>query len=149
MPFFVDNSSSYISNPFRQNIVKGSIQLVSIIVILLPPAKQNPVNIIFPCLHEYQDKEYWQAHQEVVFETPAGAESYRIVAVLRVKGSYRAGEWSIFQPMDVDSQTVEEITTHRLYDTAVGIGPGDKLLTLVTCEYSQKNGRLAVIAVKE
>ncbi|MEY8576629.1 hypothetical protein AALD01_20340 [Oscillospiraceae bacterium 21-37] len=85
----------------------------------------------------------------MVFETPAGAESYRIVAVLRVKGSYRAGEWSIFQPMDVDSQTVEEITTHRLYDTAVGIGPGDKLLTLVTCEYSQKNGRLAVIAVKE
>ena len=104
---------------------------------------------MFSCLHKYQDKEYWQEHPGIIFETPAGTEAYRIAAVLRVKGSYKAGEWSIFQPMDVDSQTVEEITTRRLYDTAVRIGPGDKLLTLVTCEYSQKNGRLAVVAAKE
>lgn len=104
---------------------------------------------MFSCLHKYQDKEFWQAHQEVVFETPAGVESYRIAAVLRVKGSYKAGEWSVFRCLDVDNQAAQEIAARRLYDTDVRIGPGDKLLTLVTCEYSQVNGRLAVIAVKE
>lgn len=104
---------------------------------------------MFSCLHKYQDKEFWQAHQEVVFETPAGAGHYHVVAVLRLKGSFRPGEWSIFQSVELESQTVEEITARRLYDTGVAIQPGDKLLTLVTCEYSQQNGRLAVVAVKE
>lgn len=104
---------------------------------------------MFSCLHKYQDKDFWQAHQEVIFETSAGVGNYRVAAVLRLKGSYKPGEWSIFQSAEPDSQTVEEITVRQLYDTGVAIQPGDKLLTLVTCEYSQQNGRLAVIAIKE
>lgn len=104
---------------------------------------------MFSCLHKYQDKEFWQAHQEVVFETPAGEDLYCVAAVLRLKGSYKPNEWSIFQSAEPDSQTIEEITARRLYDTGVAIQPGDKLLTLVTCEYSQKNGRLAVVAVRK
>ena len=33
-----------------------------------------------------------------------------------------------------------------LYDTGVTARYGDKLLTLSTCEYSQKNGRMVVVA---
>ena len=33
-----------------------------------------------------------------------------------------------------------------LYDTGVSAQYGDKLLTLSTCEYSQENGRLLVVA---
>ena len=104
---------------------------------------------MFSCLHKYQDKEFWQAHQEVVFETSAGEDLYCVAAVLRLKGSYKPGEWSIFQSAEPDGRTMEEIAARQLYDTDVEILPGDKLLTLVTCEYSQQNGRLAVIAVKE
>ena len=35
-----------------------------------------------------------------------------------------------------------------LYDTGVTARYGDKLLTLSTCEYSQKNGRMVVVARK-
>ena len=104
---------------------------------------------MFSCLHKYQDKEFWQAHQEVFFETSAGEDLYCVAAVLRLKGSYKPGEWSIFQSAEPDGRTMEEIAARQLYDTDVEILPGDKLLTLVTCEYSQQNGRLAVIAVKE
>ncbi|HIQ83072.1 MAG TPA: class B sortase, partial [Candidatus Pullichristensenella stercorigallinarum] len=33
-----------------------------------------------------------------------------------------------------------------LYDTGKTASYGDKLLTLSTCEYSQKNGRMVVVA---
>lgn len=33
-----------------------------------------------------------------------------------------------------------------LYDTGVSAGYGDKLITLSTCEYSQTNGRIVVVA---
>ncbi len=33
-----------------------------------------------------------------------------------------------------------------LYDTGVEAAYGDKLITLSTCEYSQSNGRLVVVA---
>lgn len=35
-----------------------------------------------------------------------------------------------------------------LYDTGVTAGYGDKLITLSTCEYSQQNGRMVVVAKK-
>lgn len=35
-----------------------------------------------------------------------------------------------------------------LYDTGVNAEYGDKLITLSTCEYSQNDGRLLVVAKK-
>ena len=35
-----------------------------------------------------------------------------------------------------------------IYDTGVNASYGDQLLTLSTCEYSQKNGRMVVVAKK-
>ena len=34
----------------------------------------------------------------------------------------------------------------HLYDTGVTATYGEQLITLITCEYSQENGRLVVIA---
>lgn len=36
-----------------------------------------------------------------------------------------------------------------LYDTGVNAEYGDKLITLSTCEYSQNDGRLLVVAEKD
>ena len=76
-----------------------------------------------------------------------------MAAVVRTAGSYVDGEWSLFDQinMGVDSfnTLVENLREMRLYNTERELVFGDKLLTLVTCEYSQNNGRLAVIAVKE
>ena len=47
------------------------------------------------------------------------------------------------------AEMVHELEAQTLYTTGVTPVYGDRLLTLATCEYSQKNGRLAVVAVKE
>ncbi len=107
---------------------------------------------MFSALLNYADRDYCTAHPEILLETERGAESYLVAAVVREKGSYGPGEWSLFDQinMSVDSfnTLVENLNERGLYDTGWELVFGDRLLTLVTCEYSQDNGRLAVVAMK-
>lgn len=107
---------------------------------------------MFSPLLDYADKSYCEAHSEIILETEKGAETYQVAAVLRTAGSYGPEEWSLFDQinisMDSFNRLVENLAERRLYDTGRELVFGDRLLTLVTCEYSQNNGRLAVIAVK-
>ena len=43
---------------------------------------------------------------------------------------------------------VDAVRKRSIYDTGITAVYGDKLLTLSTCEYSQKNGRMVVVAKK-
>ena len=108
---------------------------------------------MFSELLNYADEDYCAAHSEVVLETENGVEIYQVAAVLRVAGSYAPGEWSVFDQINISAgafnNPVENLVERRLYDTGQELVFGDRLLTLVTCEYSQRNGRLAVIADKE
>lgn len=108
---------------------------------------------MFSALLNYVDEDYCAAHPEIILETEYGAETYQVAAVLREKGSYVDGEWSLFDQINIRAGAfnalVENLVERRLYDTGQEFVFGDKLLTLVTCEYSQNNGRLAVIAVRE
>ena len=108
---------------------------------------------MFSTLLNYADEGYCTAHPEIILETEQGAESYLVAAVVREKGSYAPEEWSLFDQinMSVDSfhTLVENLSERRLFDTGRELVFGDRLLTLVTCEYSQNNGRLAVIAVRQ
>ena len=108
---------------------------------------------MFSALLNYADESYCAAHPEIILETEYGAETYHVAAVLREKGSYVDSEWNLFEQINISAGAfntlVENLVERRLYDTGQELVFGDKLLTLVTCEYSQRNGRLAVIAVKE
>lgn len=104
---------------------------------------------MFSALLKYEDKGYLAEHSEIILETEHGAESYAVAAVLCAAGSYEAEEWSIFNCFDLTEQDIREITVRQLYDTDVKLARGNRILTLATCEYSQHNGRLAVIAVRE
>ncbi len=107
---------------------------------------------MFSGLLNYADEGYSAAHPEIILETENGAETYQVAAVVRAAGSYGPGEWSLFDQINISAGAfntlVENLSERRLYDTGRGLVFGDRLLTLVTCEYSQNNGRLAVIAVK-
>ena len=46
---------------------------------------------------------------------------------------------------DFDSY-IAQCKALELYDTGVDAKYGDKLITLSTCEYSRKNGRMVVVA---
>lgn len=101
----------------------------------------------------YADEGYLAAHPEIILETENGAETYQVAEVVRAAGSYGPGEWSLFDQINISAGAfntlVENLSERRLYDTGRELVFGDRLLTLVTCEYSQNNGRLAVIAVND
>lgn len=107
---------------------------------------------MFSELMNYADEDYCAAHPEIILETELGAESYLVAAVVREKGSYAPGEWSLFDQINIGVDSfnalVEKLNERRLYDTGRELVFGDRLLTLVTCEYSQNNGRFAVVAFK-
>ncbi len=107
---------------------------------------------MFSALLNYADRDYCTAHPEILLETERGAESYLVAAVVREKGSYGPGEWSLFDQINMSMASfhalVENLNERGLYDTGWELVFGDRLLTLVTCEYSQDNGRLAVVAMK-
>ena len=44
---------------------------------------------------------------------------------------------------------IENCKKIQLYDTGISAKYGEQLITLITCEYSQENGRMVLVAKKE
>lgn len=108
---------------------------------------------MFSELLNYVDESYCKAHPKIILETENGVEIYKVAAILRAAGSYAPGEWSLFDQITINVDSfnvlVENLSERGLFDTGRELVFGDRLLTLATCEYSQRNGRLAVIAVRQ
>lgn len=105
---------------------------------------------MFAALERYKKKSFYDEHRCIRFETLHGRETYEVIAALttpvytghdfafyRFATAKDAGEFDAY---------VAQCQARALYDTGRTAAYGDRLLTLATCEYSQKNGRMLVIA---
>lgn len=105
---------------------------------------------MFNALRNYRTKSYWQSHRYITFDTLTHHREYEIFAVFTTTASKGKGfDYHNFVYADSreDYDTfVEACREMSLYDTGVIPTYGDKLITLSTCEYSQRNGRLVVVA---
>lgn len=105
---------------------------------------------MFHDLFKFRDKSFWESHKYLTFDTILEHHTYEIVAVFTTTASVGRGfAYHLF----VNAATPEEFDQYvakckdlSLYDTGVTAQYGDKLITLSTCEYSQVNGRLVVVA---
>ena len=105
---------------------------------------------MFNELTRYKDKDFYAAHKYITFDTLDERRTYEVIAAFKTVAYSDSG----FQYYDfVNANTEEEFNDYvaksralSFYDTGVTAEYGDKLLTLSTCEYSQKNGRFAVVA---
>lgn len=108
---------------------------------------------MFSALQRYEETDFWKKHKTILLETPQGNREYTVFAVLRARGTYTADSWSIFQCLDQSQKEFakmeQEVHARKLYETDLFPNFGDELLTLVTCEYSQENSRLVVLAYQE
>ncbi len=108
---------------------------------------------MFSCLHKYAKYSYYEEHPLITWETANGIDQYRVAAVMRASGTVYEKDWSIFNCIYMNELEFEEMSENllekSLYNTGIAPVYGDKLLTLATCEYSQENGRLVVVAVKQ
>ena len=108
---------------------------------------------MFNNLHKYQDKTFYEQHPIIKITTEEREMKYQVVCVFKAKVFYQ-NEKNVFRyytyyDFENESQYNEYIDNCKamqLYDTGNNASYGEQLVTLVTCEYSQSNGRIVVVA---
>lgn len=106
---------------------------------------------MFASLDEYLDPAYREAHPIVQFDTLEEYGDYEVMAVFAINAAdpdnplyrYISGANE-----EVFGEYVSYVQQHSAYDMGVTAEWGDHLLSLVTCEYTHKDGRLIVVAKK-
>lgn len=105
---------------------------------------------MFGALAKYRKKSFWEDHKIINFDTLMEHHTYEIFAVFTTTASKGKG-FSYHQFVNAKSQEkfdefVQTCLELSLYDTGIVPQYGDNLITLSTCEYTQNNGRLVVVA---
>lgn len=109
---------------------------------------------MFGKLHLYEDKDYYEEHKYIEFDTIYEKGLYEVMYVFRSR-VYSESEvvFKYYQFIDAHGEqefnsNMQEMAEMSLYDTGVTAEYGDQLLTLSTCDYQEKNGRFVVVAKK-
>ena len=107
---------------------------------------------MFAGLENYRSKDYWSSHKTISFDTLNKKASYDILAVFAVpvdesdKNTFKFYEFVNAYDSEHYSTFISKCKALSFYETGISAKQGDKLLTLATCEYTNNNGRLVVVA---
>lgn len=101
---------------------------------------------MFADLLKYRNKEYCESHNIINFITPIEVRKYEIIAVCKVKSDDEWYGYTCQKDKESFNNLISHIKDKSLYQIDKSVEYGDYFLTLSTCEYSQTNGRLIVIA---
>lgn len=111
---------------------------------------------MFAGLMNYKDKSYYQTHKEIRFTTEREDAVYEILSVFYARVYYK-NEKDVFRYYyfvqanneEEYDDFVKKAKQASIYETGVNASYGEQLLTLSTCEYSQVDGRFAIVAKKK
>ena len=105
---------------------------------------------MFSDLEKYMDKQFYEEHKYIYFDTIFQRHTYEIIAVFPTSASVGVGfRYHAFENAVSEEEFDEFVETCKdlsYYDISSTAEFGDKLITLSTCEYSQVNGRLVIVA---
>jgi len=109
---------------------------------------------MFHDLRYYKEKSYYEKHKMIHFDTIYEDADYEIIAIF-LSEVYNKDEdiFKYYQFIQADNENefndyIKNIKALSLYKIDVTAEYGDQLLTLSTCDYSNENGRMAVVARK-
>ncbi|MBR4993137.1 MAG: class B sortase [Lachnospiraceae bacterium] len=109
---------------------------------------------MFGKLGEYEKESYYENHKFIEFDTIYEEGLYQVMYVFR-SHVYTSGEIAFKYYQFIDATSEEEFNSYMTemsnmsyYDTGVTATYGDRLLTLSTCDYQEKDGRFVVVAKK-
>ena len=110
---------------------------------------------MFGTLPKYEDKEYWEQHRTICFDTLYEHGEYEVIAAFYGKAIAKGdpGFW-YYQYTDLTDTAVfeeymEQVSAAAIYDTGITAEYGDELITLSTCSYHTTDGRFVVVAKKK
>lgn len=107
---------------------------------------------MFGSLELYKDKNYYEKHKTIEFDTIYEEGTYQIMYVFRSKIFNEEDiTFKYYQFFDAYSEEefnsyMEEMKNMSFYDTGLTAVYGDQLLTLSTCDYYEDDGRFVVVA---
>lgn len=112
--------------------------------------------LMFEDLIKYANEEFYKAHPTIRFTTLKEDATYEIMAVFYSRVYYKS-EKNVFRYYYfINAENEEEYNNYvnnakkvSIYNTGVTASYGDQLITLSTCEYSQEDGRFAIVAKKK
>ena len=107
---------------------------------------------MFAALDQYKDSGFYLEHPLISYNTLQGSETYQIFAVFCTP-VYTGNDFPYYTFTKAEDAAgyqgyIKAVKERSLYDTGISAVSGEKLLTLSTCEYSQRNGRVVVVAKK-
>lgn len=103
---------------------------------------------MFGELENYKSKIYYEEHKNIHLYTLEETREYEIISVFKTVACNGFEYYNFIKAVDEGEfntfvNKCKELSFYNTENTAIY---GDKLLTLSTCEYSSKNGRLVVVA---
>ena len=107
---------------------------------------------MFGTLSDYADKEFWEDHQFVHYDTLYEEHLYQVVCAFRSYIHFVDEEGFRYYHFYGSSNEQEfndyitNVKALQLYDTGVEVSYGDKLIALSTCDYYTDDGRFVVVA---
>lgn len=105
---------------------------------------------MFSDLCKYENVDFYNEHKLINFDTLSEYGVYEIVAVLKtVAYSEDCFEYNDFVKAESEAEFdafIKKCKELALYETDVNAQYGDKLITLSTCDFSVKDGRIAIVA---
>lgn len=123
---------------------------------LLLYGHNNKNGKMFQELLEYKEESYYKEHPTIKFTTVSEDSEYEILSVFLSRVYYK-NENDVFRYyyfINAENEEqynyyIEESKKVSLYDTGKTAKFGEQLLTLSTCEYSQKDGRFVIVAKRK
>lgn len=110
---------------------------------------------MFNNLLNYTDKSYYDEHKDITITTQNEERKYQVIAVFKSRIFYQ-NEKNVFryynyinlEDENKYNEFIDNVNKIKLYDTELAANYGEQLITMITCEYSQENGRMIVVAKK-
>lgn len=106
---------------------------------------------MFKHLHKYKDEEFFQEHPLIYYANLEEERTYEIFAVLEDRVYYTYEDvFKFYQFIEIDDEEtfnegISYFKEHSLYDTGITPEYGDQFITLVTCAYHHRYGRIVVV----
>lgn len=110
---------------------------------------------MFRTLTDYQQKNHWESHPVIRFDSLYEEREYEVVAAFYDRIYYtHETNFKFYNFIDAANEAeyeraMEQFRKKSLYDTGVTPKYGQQLITLVTCTYQVENGRFVVVACEK
>lgn len=104
---------------------------------------------MFAEIENYDSRAFWEAHPVIEFNTLEDTGEYQVLAAFKQPASRLDEEFKtmlLAQDEEQYGKLMDYLKANRFYGTGLEASWPDDLITLTTCEYTQKDGRFFVVA---